>query len=322
MSGGAVVQKEVEQGEEKDDYEYFYDPYGGPDSKLFNKDGCWLVRYMFPELKKLKQIREFKVRESDVYVISFPKSGTTWLQEIVCQIMHHSTGDDKYTGAVGGNIEERVPYLEFTYPGLDGLGARPDPRLIKSHMPFHLLPDELQQGKGKIIYIARNPKDVCVSFYHFAHLMTMLSYTGDLPTFFKHFINGTVGYGPYKEHIERFWDHRNDEHVLFITYEETSRDPRGVVQRISDFMGRAKFTEAQMDEIQKGISFKEMKTNKFTNYKWWGENKMWTVNPEDGDHMRKGEVGDWQNHLTPEMIAEIDKVYTQPLKEKGLVFQE
>lgn len=44
----------------------------------------------------------------------------------------------------------------------------PSQRYIKTHLPFDLLPNEILNGERspKIVYVARNPKDVCVSYYH------------------------------------------------------------------------------------------------------------------------------------------------------------
>ena len=41
----------------------------------------------------------------------------------------------------------------------------PSPRVIKTHLPFEFLPPKLLDT-CKVIFVGRNPKDVCVSFYH------------------------------------------------------------------------------------------------------------------------------------------------------------
>ena len=101
-----------------------------------------------------------------MYVII--STGTTWLQEIVWQIYHD--GEISKEG-----IYSRYPQLEksqlFQRPGDESqvaLNTRPGPRFIKSHLPYHLIPiSENEAKRSKYIYIARNPKDVAVSFYHF-----------------------------------------------------------------------------------------------------------------------------------------------------------
>ena len=55
-------------------------------------------------------------------------------------------------------------------------------RFIKSHLPLSLLPPNLL-STAKVIYVARNPKDAMVSFYHHHRLIESHGFIGDLPTF-------------------------------------------------------------------------------------------------------------------------------------------
>jgi hypothetical protein len=56
-------------------------------------------------------------------------------------------------------------------------------------MPFSFLPDNVQ-NESKVIYILRNPKDVCVSYYHFAKMSTEAEYTGNFRNFSSSFAEG------------------------------------------------------------------------------------------------------------------------------------
>ena len=56
---------------------------------------------------------------------------------------------------------------------------RPSPRFVKSHLPFSLLNPRLLDV-CKVVYVARNPKDVCVSFYHHMRLLRFHDFLGDL----------------------------------------------------------------------------------------------------------------------------------------------
>lgn len=94
------------------------------------------------------------------------------------------------------------------------------PRFIQTHLPWSLLPKQIRTGekKPKMIYVARNPKDVCVSFYH--HRVLIEGYLGSLDDHVEEFINDVVLYAPYWPHVQEFWKRRNEPNVLFITYEE------------------------------------------------------------------------------------------------------
>ena len=99
---------------------------------------------------------------------SFFSKGTTWAREILWQIYHDGATSDV-------NIKKRVFFLESTpllprgslgsIPVIDRL---PSPRLMFSHLPYHVIPKGKDNNSTcKYIYVARNPKDVVVSFYHF-----------------------------------------------------------------------------------------------------------------------------------------------------------
>ena len=137
-----------------------------------------------------------EVRRSDVWVVSYPKCGTTWTQEMVWQVANHL---DLEGGKV--MLDERFPYLEaetLWNPAVLGWKGRvmgglfqawewasawrwnkprswlgynntverlaESPvnkrRFIKSHLPLAFLPENLL--RAKVIYVARNPKDAMI----------------------------------------------------------------------------------------------------------------------------------------------------------------
>lgn len=63
----------------------------------------------------------------------------------------------------------------------------PSPRFIKSHLPYHLLPTQMDTVKPKIIYTSRNPKDLCVSFYCYCQVCKTLhkNYSKSVKPFIK-----------------------------------------------------------------------------------------------------------------------------------------
>ena len=83
-----------------------------------------------------------------VHLVQFQLvAGTTWLQKIVWHIVSDSVHSEAKQLST---IEDLFPYLEYSYPGLKEIAKRPSPRLIKSHMPYDLLPADVQNGKGKV----------------------------------------------------------------------------------------------------------------------------------------------------------------------------
>ena len=77
-------------------------------------------------------------------------------------------------------------------------------RFIKTHLPFHLLPDQISEKNAKIIYIHRDPKDMMVSYYFFARILTFINYIGTLKEFAWQVMLNKVPYGPYFDHLNNY----------------------------------------------------------------------------------------------------------------------
>ncbi|XP_076444867.1 sulfotransferase 1C4-like [Babylonia areolata] len=250
----------------------------------------------------------FEVRPDDVWVVSFPKAGTTWTQEIVYLICN----DCDFEKAKATNIEQRFPYLEFPVPGHREITKMDSPRFIKTHVPFSLLPKQLEEKSPKVIYIARNPKDTVVSLLSFLQMTNYFTFTGTTHDFAELFVEGKVLYGPWTKHVMEAWEQRNRDNVLFITYEDLHKDFRGTVREVARFLGKT-LSEPQLRNLEQHCSFQNMSDNDSVNYSWM--KGIW----KEGRFLRKGEIGDWKRHLSPEMSAKLDTMVTS-LEPAGLQF--
>lgn len=81
----------------------------------------------------------FQARDDDIYVISYPKTGTTWTQEIVYLI--HSNLN--FEAAKSKGLHERFPYVEHAMTDINTIVNMQSPRLLKSHLPYSLLPPDI-----------------------------------------------------------------------------------------------------------------------------------------------------------------------------------
>lgn len=263
---------------------------------LYHYKGFVLPRFV---MKTVDAVEKFRCRNDDVYVVSFPKTGTTWLQEVVYLI----ATDLNFEAATAKNIEERFPYLEFIWPGLSTIEKMQSPRFIKTHLPFSLLPSDILEKKPKIIYIMRNPKDVTVSYYHFVRMMSMSDYRGTFEEFFKDMIEDKVPYGPMWKHYAEMWSHKNDENVLVLFYEDMHKDIRGTISKIAEFFGR-NLTEDEINSIAEHCSFQHMIENPSVNYSHWDD--LGLRKKGEAKFLRKGVVGDWRNYISPDMDGKIN----------------
>lgn len=134
------------------------------------------------------------------------------------------------------------------------LDALPSPRIIKSHLPVHLLPKQIWTVKPKIIYMARNPKDVAVSMYRMYYKIFLNPIKCGIREFFEMFMKDITLYGPFHEHILDFWQLRHLDNILFVTYEELSRDPFKMIKTVSQYLN-CKHSDNQLEVLSEFISF-------------------------------------------------------------------
>ncbi|XP_034107927.2 luciferin sulfotransferase-like [Drosophila albomicans] len=252
-------------------------------------------------------ISNFNTRDSDVFVVTFMKAGATWMQELAWMLRHNLD----FVSAANKQSFLRCPYLEFSanndsakfHNTLKAADDLISPRVIKSHLPAQLLPLQIFQKNRKIIYVARNPKDVIVSAFPFTTAIKM--WQGDLDTFIDEFLNDKVLYCSYWSHVIDFWRMRNNPNIFFVTYEEMKRDLKDVIQRLCKFLGVNELKECEMNPLLAYLSFDNMKKQEFlnpTDLVRKRENNL----REDFDFMRRGIVGSYKEDLTADQIAKID----------------
>lgn len=132
----------------------------------------------------------------------------------------------------------------------------PRPRHIKSHLPLALLPKQLWTVKPKIVYTARNPKDVTTSFMH--HYRHLQGFQGSQEDFLDGILADKIMYCPQIKHATEFWSISHLDHLLFLHYEDMKRHLPEVLQKVCRFFGKS-YTKAQLDDLERHLMFDTMK---------------------------------------------------------------
>ncbi|KAL8186434.1 UNVERIFIED_CONTAM: hypothetical protein K2H54_070371 [Gekko kuhli] len=275
-----------------------------PTEYLFKHKGF----YFQPELltaEYIDSLEDFEIRDSDVFVVTYPKSGTVWMQNILSLIYH----EGHRNGTEDTDLMDRVPWIEYNIRGNDYI-SRASPRLFTTHLPYYLVPKALRNKKAKVIYVSRNPKDVLVSYYHYTKLSVHLETAGDFGSFMEKFLAGEVLSSSWLDHVEGWYAHKDDFNILFLTYEEMKKDLRSSVLKICRFLGK-KLTEEELQVVVDKATFDKMRKDPRSNY----ENMPPELLEKDKGHfLRKGTVGDWKNIMTVAQSERFDSVFKERMQ--------
>ncbi|XP_078255778.1 amine sulfotransferase-like isoform X2 [Rhinoraja longicauda] len=198
------------------------------DHHYFQYKGCNFVSAIYKK-EHLEQLEHFEIKDSDVFIVTYPKSGTIWMQQILSLIYADGDLDDVQSKPT----IQRAPWIEVPNSNFT---ARPSPRLNVTHLPYHLVPKALKRKKGK-----------------------------SFPDFFEKFIDGRVEFSCWFDHIRDWCTHKDEFNFLFLTYEEMQKDLRATIQKICNFVGR-QLDDEKLDSVMKHSSFDTMKKDPMANY--------------------------------------------------------
>lgn len=296
-----------------------------PSAHIYLYKGFWCLPSQIHAITAF--YNEFRVRNNDVIVASGPKSGTTWLKALTFAIMRRGihAPSQKDHPLLTSNSHVLVPFVEFELNPLVHDRDRydsPEPGLFGTHIPFDSLPDSVKQSPCKMVYICRNPYDACVSFWQFAKTFTPPSLPFlSLEEAFDRYCKGTIVYGAFWTHMLGYWNEskKRPDKVLFLKYEDLKEDIEGELKKIAQFLGCPFSYEEEsrgvIEDIVGLCSFEKMKELEVN------KNGVVMVNYQNKNFFRKGEIGDYVNHLTPSMIERLSKIVEEKLGGSGLSFK-
>jgi hypothetical protein len=225
-----------------------------------------------------------------VRVVSYPKSGRTWLRTLVGKALCDNFGLDEglILGKFSGNEAPGLPALSYTH---DGCG-------YSKHRHYtEIATDKSEYKKKKVILLVRDPRDVLVSFYlHLSRRSDL--YRGSLSEFVR-----DDHYGIRK--IIAFynaWYANLDvpRETLVLRYEQMHADPEGNLRAALAFIGTREIPDATIKQAVEFASFGNMKKLEGTHY--FSNKKLRPGNAADAESwkVRRGVVGGYAEYLNDE----------------------
>ncbi|XP_018431999.1 PREDICTED: sulfotransferase family cytosolic 2B member 1-like [Nanorana parkeri] len=255
---------------------------------------------------------EFLVRDDDIFNITYPKSGTTWVIDILSLIKKN--GDPTWNKTAPN--WERVPWIENNGIARKLQVSEEKPRLITTHLQRHLFVKSFTGSKAKVIYTIRNPKDVAVSLYYFSKMSSFFDDPGDFDQFVKVFLTEEIPYGSWFEHVKGWMEMFGKDNFMIQTYEDLQTDLRGSVIKICTFLGK-ELDDKAVDSVVENVSFQSMKENQMSNFSLVPSEFM---DQMKSPFMRKGVAGDWKNHFSVALNESFDKIYKMKMQDLKVKF--
>jgi hypothetical protein len=242
-------------------------------------------------------------RQDDIFLVSYPRSGTTLTQMLLYQLL--TDGEIRFN-----HISEFSPFLERDInisQRVDPIAALRKPCVIKSHLPYDCIP----KGPGRYIYLMRNGMDTTVSFYYL--VAKRAGHRLQLPPFFDSIIKGGGPAGSWFEHVAKWRKNEDNLNVLYVTYEELRFDFLSTARRVADFCN-VKIPDREWERVCSNCSFEFMRQHEHK----FDDLVPWVGDEQDRHFIRRGQVGEWRTTLSPEMVQQFRDKYDATLGHLGL----
>jgi len=249
-----------------------------------------LVR-SFRQRSKLsnKRIQFF---DHDVFLVSYPKSGNTWLRFLLA---HYAMGRSV-------SLKETNLLIPDIHYNSEDINDKLNPRIIKTH-------ERYTHKYRRVIYIVRDGRDVAVSY--FFHLKKFKRLPADIKfcDFLDEFIRGGYFSTSWGKHVDEWLDLADN--LLLIRYEDMLSNSENVLREVVRFC-KLELDETRILDSVAACTIKELRSkevNEFDNVK-----ELSTSDPKVF-FFRKGVSGDWKNYLNTsdnnKFIAAFSKTMTR-----------
>ena len=265
---------------------------------------------------------DFAFREDDIVIGTYAKSGTTWMQQIVAQLI--------FGGAEGIDIAEASPWLDLRIPPrevkLAQVEAQAHRRFVKTHLPVDAL---VFSPDAKYIYIGRDGRDVVWSLYNHHSNFVPATYAAlndapkrvgppiaPPPACIRSYFNDWLErdghpFWPFWENIRSWWEIRHLPNVMLLHFSDLKADMPGQIRRIAEFLGIG-IDQAKWPAIVEHCSFDYMKRNAELAAPLGG--MLWEGGAKTFIH--KGTNGRWRDVLSAKECGRYEAMAREQLGEE------
>ena len=172
----------------------------------------------------------FGLKQDDIVMAFYPKTGSTWVRIFLYNLLSQRKSEDSFTF---DEVNGTMPNF-----GAKNFGAvwpfKGVPKFVKTHRNFY----KFLYDKNKIVLFIRHPKDVMISYYHYAIAKKELNFNGTFEDLLRHPLMGLESYMKFYAS----WIPNAD---LIIKYEDLRKNPNDVFYNLVQFL-KLDFTNDQV----------------------------------------------------------------------------
>lgn len=167
--------------------------------------------------------RDFPVFSDDSFLVSYPRSGSTWLRFLIGNLIC------KDCPVTFQNVEKIIPDIHVNSSRF--IANVPRPRLIKSHEYY-------DPRYGKMVYLVRDPRDVALSYYRYYRKIRRFPEGYPMDKYIASFLTGELqSWGSWVQNVSSWLAVREGKPgFLLLRYEDLRQDPVGELSRVCDFL--------------------------------------------------------------------------------------
>jgi aryl sulfotransferase len=255
---------------------------------------------------------DFRFRDDDIVISTYAKSGTTWMQQIVAQLLFGPDGDLE--------VAEMSPWLDLRVPPksvkLPVVEAQTHRRFLKTHLPVDAL---VFSPRAKYLYIGRDARDVVWSFHNHHVNANDVWYSAlndtpgrvgppierppaDVRQYWREWLaRDGYPFWSFWDNVRTWWKVRTLPNVLFVHFTQLKRDMPGQMRRIAAFLD-VPVDEERWPKIVEYCSFDWMKSHATKSVPLGGA--FWDAGAQV--FINRGVNGRWRDMLTSEECAEYE----------------
>ena len=258
----------------------------------------------------------FEPRATDVCIASTMKTGTTWTQALVANLLFPNQKFPKKVSKLSPWIDDRsIPITSV----LQEINTQSHRRFIKTHLPLYSL---RFFPEIKYIYVGRDGRDVALSIWNhylnytdevYKNINNLPNLVGNkfpkpprrFKIFWRHWCTKgwfdweNDGY-PFWSHlsgVQSWWDYRDLPNILFLHYADMKTDLFSCIKKVASFL-EIEITSDEITNVQNSISFEAMRANADSyvpdgGISWKGGSKTF---------LNKGINGRWRDLLAEEEL--------------------